>query len=85
VPRAQGAVLGHVASGLPHEPDGRAVDFLKAAGAEEAIVHSRIIASGQGRAWSVTSVMTQSPRVSAEARSCLPFTMSTSQRTWRMP
>ena len=38
---AQRAVLGHVAAGLAHEPDGRRVDGLAAAGAEEAIVHGR--------------------------------------------
>ncbi len=32
---AQGAVLGHVAAGLPHEPDGRGVDRLAPAGFEE--------------------------------------------------
>jgi hypothetical protein len=45
--RAQAPVLGHVTAGLPHEPDGRAVDLLEAAGAEEAVVHSRIIASAR--------------------------------------
>ena len=33
---ADGAVLGHVASGLAHEPDGSAVDGLRFAGADEA-------------------------------------------------
>ena len=32
---ADGAILGHVASGLAHEPDGRAVDGLSLAGANE--------------------------------------------------
>ena len=35
---AQRPVLGQVAAGLAHEPDGRAVDGLAAAGAEEAVV-----------------------------------------------
>ena len=43
--RAQGAVLRHVAARLPHEPHGRAVHLLEAAGAEEAVVHLGIIAS----------------------------------------
>ena len=33
---ADGAVFGHVASGLAHEPDGRAVDRLRLAGFDEA-------------------------------------------------
>jgi len=32
---ADGAVLGHVASGLAHEPDGSAVDRLGLAGTNE--------------------------------------------------
>ena len=32
---ANGAVFGHVASGLAHEPDGRAVDWLRFTGADE--------------------------------------------------
>ena len=32
---ANGAVLGHVASGLAHEPDGSAIDGLRLAGANE--------------------------------------------------
>ena len=38
---ADRAILGHVASGLPHEPDGRAVDSLRFAGANEAGIGSR--------------------------------------------
>jgi len=33
---ANGAILGHVASGLAHEPDGREVDGLRFTGANEA-------------------------------------------------
>ena len=36
--RADRAVLRHVAAGLPHQPDGRVVDRLAAAGAEERAV-----------------------------------------------
>jgi len=32
---ANGSILGHVASGLSHEPDGSAVDGLGSAGANE--------------------------------------------------
>ena len=38
---ADGAVLGHVASGLAHEPDGSAVDGLRLAGANEAGIWGR--------------------------------------------
>ena len=38
---ADGAVLGHVASGLAHEPDRRAVDGLGFAGADEAGIGGR--------------------------------------------
>ena len=38
---ADGAVLGHVASGLAHEPDRRAVDGLRLAGANEAGIRGR--------------------------------------------
>src|SRR6516225_10062424 len=37
---ADGAVLGHVPSGLPHEPDGGAIDRLGPAGADKARVRS---------------------------------------------
>jgi hypothetical protein len=35
----EGAVLGHVAAGLAHEPDGRKRGRLAPAGAEEGVVH----------------------------------------------
>ena len=43
----QRPVLGHVAAGLAHEPDGGGVDRLSSAGSEEPIVHAgtRVFAS----------------------------------------
>jgi hypothetical protein len=38
---ANGAVFGHVASGLTHEPDGSVVDRLRFAGANEAGIGGR--------------------------------------------
>ena len=38
---ADRAIFGHIASGLAHEPDGRAVDGLRFAGAHEAGIWSR--------------------------------------------
>ena len=38
---ANGAILGHVASGLAHEPDGSVVDGLRLAGADEGRVRGR--------------------------------------------
>ena len=35
----QGSVLGHVAAGLAHEPDGSCIDRLSPAGAEEPVIH----------------------------------------------
>ena len=41
------AIVGHVAAGLPHEPDWSGVDRLTPAGAEKPIVHAetRVLAS----------------------------------------
>ena len=43
----QRAIIGHVAPGLAHEPDGRRVDRLAPAGFQESIVHAetRVLAS----------------------------------------
>ena len=52
---AQRAVLGHVAPRLPHHPDGRAVDGLAPARAQEAIVHHNLFLAASTAFWNTSS------------------------------